>query len=40
MSELPVGWPSGGATYPLQRVRDSYRELENGHTFGKIVLIP
>ena len=33
--EMPVA-----ATYPLERVRDAYRELENGHTFGKIVLIP
>ena len=26
------------ATYPLDRVRDAYRELEHGHTRGKIVL--
>jgi NADPH:quinone reductase-like Zn-dependent oxidoreductase len=28
------------ATYPLDRVRDAYTELEHGHTRGKIVLIP
>lgn len=28
------------ATYPLDRVRDAYRELEKGHTRGKIVLVP
>lgn len=28
------------ATYPLSAVRDAYRELERGHTRGKIVLIP
>ncbi|MFC4909603.1 NADP-dependent oxidoreductase [Actinomadura gamaensis] len=28
------------ATYPLDRVRDAYRELERGHTRGKIVLKP
>ncbi|WP_280256039.1 NADP-dependent oxidoreductase [Nocardia wallacei] len=28
------------ATYPLDRVRDAYRELERGHTRGKIVLRP
>jgi NADPH:quinone reductase-like Zn-dependent oxidoreductase len=28
------------ATYPLDRVRDAYRELEQGHTLGKIVLHP
>ena len=28
------------ATYPLDRVRDAYAELEQGHTRGKIVLIP
>ncbi len=31
--ELPIA-----ATYPLDRVRDAYRELEHGHTHGKIVL--
>ena len=33
--ELPIA-----ATYPLDRVRDAYRELERRHTRGKIVLIP
>jgi len=28
------------ATYPLERVRDAYAELEERHTHGKIVLIP
>jgi NADPH:quinone reductase-like Zn-dependent oxidoreductase len=28
------------ATYPLERVRDAYAELEQGHTLGKIVLLP
>jgi NADPH:quinone reductase-like Zn-dependent oxidoreductase len=28
------------ATYPLDRVRDAFAELEQGHTRGKIVLIP
>jgi NADPH:quinone reductase-like Zn-dependent oxidoreductase len=27
-------------TYPLDRVRDAFRELERGHTLGKIVLHP
>ena len=27
-------------TYPLARVKDAYAELEQGHTHGKIVLIP
>jgi NADPH:quinone reductase-like Zn-dependent oxidoreductase len=31
--ELPIA-----ATYPIDRVRDAYRELERGHTRGKIVL--
>ncbi len=31
--EVPIA-----ATYPLDRVRDAYRELELGHTRGKIVL--
>ncbi|MGO9961609.1 MAG: NADP-dependent oxidoreductase [Solirubrobacteraceae bacterium] len=26
--------------YPLDQVRDAYRELERGHTRGKIVLVP
>ena len=28
------------ATYPLDQVRDAYAELEQGHTLGKIVLLP
>ncbi len=27
-------------TYPLEQVRDAYRELEKGHLLGKIVLMP
>jgi NADPH:quinone reductase-like Zn-dependent oxidoreductase len=27
-------------TYPLEQVRDAFRELEQGHTHGKIVLRP
>jgi NADPH2:quinone reductase len=33
--EVPIA-----ATYPLDRVRDAYAELEQRHTRGKIVLIP
>ena len=33
--EIPIA-----ATYPLQQVRDAYRELEQRHTLGKIVLRP
>jgi NADPH2:quinone reductase len=33
--EIPIA-----ATYPLERVRDAYAELEERHTSGKIVLIP
>jgi NADPH:quinone reductase-like Zn-dependent oxidoreductase len=33
--EVPVA-----ATYPLSQVQDAFRELEHGHTFGKIVLTP
>jgi NADPH:quinone reductase-like Zn-dependent oxidoreductase len=33
--EIPIA-----ATYPLERVRDAYAELEQRHTRGKIVLIP
>jgi NADPH:quinone reductase-like Zn-dependent oxidoreductase len=33
--EVPIA-----ATYPLDRVHDAYRELEQRHTRGKIVLIP
>jgi NADPH:quinone reductase-like Zn-dependent oxidoreductase len=33
--EVPIA-----ATYPLERVRDAFAELEKGHTRGKIVLVP
>ena len=33
--EVPIA-----ATYPLDRVRDAYAELERRHTRGKIVLVP
>jgi NADPH:quinone reductase-like Zn-dependent oxidoreductase len=33
--EVPIA-----ATYPLDRVRDAYRVLEERHTLGKIVLLP
>lgn len=33
--EIPIA-----ATYPLDRVADAFAELEQGHTRGKIVLIP
>jgi NADPH:quinone reductase-like Zn-dependent oxidoreductase len=33
--EMPIA-----ATYPLDRVRDAYAELEGNHTRGKIVLEP
>jgi NADPH:quinone reductase len=33
--EIPIA-----ATYPLERVRDAFGELEQRHTRGKIVLIP
>jgi NADPH:quinone reductase len=33
--EIPIA-----ATYPLDKVRDAYAELEQRHTRGKIVLIP
>ena len=33
--EIPIA-----RTYPLERVRDAYRELERRHTLGKIVLRP
>ena len=33
--EVPIA-----ATYPLEKVRDAYDELEKRHTRGKIVLIP
>jgi NADPH:quinone reductase-like Zn-dependent oxidoreductase len=33
--ELPIA-----RVYPLERVRDAFRQLEGGHTHGKIVLVP
>ena len=33
--EVPIA-----ATYPLEQVRDAYRELAERHTHGKIVLLP
>jgi len=33
--EVPIA-----SVYPLDRVQDAYRELERGHTHGKIVLRP
>ena len=33
--ELPIA-----DTFPLDQVRDAYRELERRHTHGKIVLLP
>jgi NADPH:quinone reductase-like Zn-dependent oxidoreductase len=33
--EVPIA-----ATFPLESVRDAYRQLERGHTHGKIVLLP
>jgi NADPH:quinone reductase-like Zn-dependent oxidoreductase len=33
--EVPIA-----ATYPLEQVRDAYAELHQGHTLGKIVLLP
>jgi NADPH:quinone reductase-like Zn-dependent oxidoreductase len=33
--EIPIA-----NTYPLDQVQDAYRELERGHTHGKIVLCP
>ena len=33
--EIPIA-----TVYPLARVQDAYRELEQGHTLGKIVLKP
>jgi NADPH:quinone reductase-like Zn-dependent oxidoreductase len=33
--EIPIA-----ATYPLEKVRDAYAELEERHTRGKIVLVP
>ena len=39
---VPVQYGQGMAarTYPLEQVRDAFRELELGHTHGKIVLRP
>lgn len=33
--EVPIA-----AVYPLEQVREAYRELEHRHTLGKIVLVP
>jgi NADPH:quinone reductase-like Zn-dependent oxidoreductase len=33
--EVPIA-----AVYPLDQVREAYRELEQRHTLGKIVLVP
>jgi NADPH2:quinone reductase len=33
--EVPIA-----ATYPLDQVREAFAELEQGHTLGKIVLVP
>jgi NADPH:quinone reductase-like Zn-dependent oxidoreductase len=33
--DLPIA-----AIYPLERVRDAFRQVEGGHTHGKIVLVP
>lgn len=33
--EIPIA-----ATYPLEKVREAYAELEKRHTRGKIVLVP
>jgi NADPH:quinone reductase-like Zn-dependent oxidoreductase len=33
--EVPVA-----RTYPLEQVQAAFRELERGHTHGKIVLLP
>jgi NADPH:quinone reductase-like Zn-dependent oxidoreductase len=33
--EVPIA-----AAYPLERVREAYRDLERRHTLGKIVLVP
>jgi NADPH:quinone reductase-like Zn-dependent oxidoreductase len=33
--EVPIA-----ATFPLDQVREAYKLLEQGHTFGKIVLVP
>ncbi len=33
--EIPIA-----RTYPLDQVRDAYADLRQGHTRGKIVLVP
>jgi NADPH:quinone reductase-like Zn-dependent oxidoreductase len=33
--EIPIA-----RTYPLSEVRDAFRDLEQRHTLGKIVLVP
>ena len=33
--EIPIA-----GVYPLEQVRDAFREVERGHTHGKIVLVP
>ena len=33
--EIPIA-----ATYPLEKVRDAFAQLEERHTHGKIVLLP
>jgi NADPH:quinone reductase-like Zn-dependent oxidoreductase len=33
--EIPIA-----GVYPLEQVRDAFREVEHGHTHGKIVLVP
>jgi NADPH:quinone reductase-like Zn-dependent oxidoreductase len=33
--ELPIA-----GVYPLERVRDAFRQVEGGHTHGKLVLVP
>ncbi len=33
--EIPIA-----GVYPLEQVRDAFREIERGHTHGKIVLVP
>jgi NADPH:quinone reductase-like Zn-dependent oxidoreductase len=33
--EMPIA-----ATFPLDRVQDAYRRLDEGHVLGKIVLLP
>ena len=33
--EIPIA-----ASYPMEKVREAYAELEQRHTRGKIVLVP